>query len=150
VKKICSIEGCSDATRAKGLCKKHYLTQWQRDNSDRKQESNAKYRAKNKEKHSEYNKKWFSKNKAKATFYAMRRYTTIRNRTPKWLTEDDLWIMEQTYELAELRTKSFGFKWNVDHVVPLHGKKVSGLHVPSNLQVIPALENSRKGNRFLI
>ena len=69
-------------------------------------------------------------------------------RTPKWLTVDDNWMIEQAYELAELRTKMFGFAWHVDHVIPLQGKNVSGLHVPTNLQVIPAILNMAKNNRY--
>jgi len=52
--------------------------------------------------------------------------------------------------LAALRTKLFGFSWHVDHVLPLQGKKVSGLHVPSNLQVIPWADNVSKSNKFLL
>jgi hypothetical protein len=35
------------------------------------------------------------------------------------LTEDDYWMIEQAYELATLRTKMFGFKWEVDHILPV-------------------------------
>jgi len=69
-------------------------------------------------------------------------------RTPAWLTQDDKWMIEQAYELAVVRTKIFGFPWHVDHVVPLHGELVSGLHVPHNLQVIPAWDNRSKSNQF--
>ena len=148
MKKICTINNCYNEIKAKGLCRKHYLFEWQKANVEKKKISNAKYKTKNKEKHSQYNKEWFLKNKAKACFYAMRRYTSIRNRTPLWLTKDDIWLMQQAYELAQLRTKLFGFKWHVDHIVPLHGKNISGLHVPNNLQVITALENCSKGNNF--
>jgi hypothetical protein len=68
-------------------------------------------------------------------------------RTPAWLTEDDHWIIEEAYELATLRTKLFGFPWHVDHIIPLQGKTVSGLHVPLNLQVIPGKENLIKHNK---
>lgn len=70
-------------------------------------------------------------------------------RTPIWLTMDDLWMIKQAHELAVLRTKLFGFSWHVDHVVPLQGKIVSGLHTPYNLQVIPAVVNTSKSNKFV-
>jgi hypothetical protein len=69
-------------------------------------------------------------------------------RTPAWLDEDDYWVIAQAYELAALRTKLLGFSWHVDHIMPLKGKLISGLHVPSNLQVIPGLQNIAKNNRF--
>jgi hypothetical protein len=75
-------------------------------------------------------------------------YLGKKNRTPSWLTKDDFWLIEQAYELAVLRSKMFGFAWHVDHVVPLRGRLVSGLHVPHNLQVIPAKVNRSKSNRF--
>jgi hypothetical protein len=72
------------------------------------------------------------------------------HRTPAWLTMDDFWLIEQAYEIAAARTKMLGFSWHVDHVIPLQGRLVSGLHVPTNLQVIPAVENIRKANRFVL
>ena len=70
------------------------------------------------------------------------------NRTPSWLTEDDLWIIKEFYDMAILRTKATNIKHHVDHIIPLKGKNVSGLHVPNNLQVITASENVRKNNIF--
>ena len=71
-------------------------------------------------------------------------------RTPKWLNADDIWMMEEAYILAALRTKIFGFAWEVDHTIPLRGKLASGLHVPHNLQVIPKVDNRNKSNRFIV
>ena len=71
------------------------------------------------------------------------------NRTPKWLSDSDLWMIQEAYNLAALRTKMFGFSWHVDHIIPLQGKNVSGFHVPSNLMVIPGVENQIKGNKYL-
>jgi len=78
---------------------------------------------------------------------AKRRATKL-NATTVWLSSDDKWLIQQAYELAYLRTEKFGFAWDVDHIVPLQSKKVCGLHVPWNLQVIPSVVNKSKGNRF--
>jgi hypothetical protein len=90
---------------------------------------------------------WAKNNRPKILAKTRKRQAAKLQRTPKWLTKDDFWLMEQAYELAVLRTKMFGFQWDVDHIYPLQGRIVSGLHVPLNLQVIPATENYRKGNK---
>jgi len=94
------------------------------------------------------NKSWKLANPDKMQAIDARRRASKLNRTPKWLTEDDFWMMEQAYDIAQKRTNIFGFAWHVDHIVPLQGKLVSGLHVPHNMRVVPAIENLRKGNRF--
>ena len=71
-------------------------------------------------------------------------------RVPMWLTSDDKWLMSEAYSLAKLRTRMFGFTWEVDHTIPLRGKLVSGLHVPKNLQVIPKQENRNKRNQYIL
>ena len=43
-----------------------------------------------------------------------------------------------------------GTLFHVDHIIPLNGKLVSGLHVPSNLRIIAAEDNIEKGNEFEI
>ena len=94
--------------------------------------------------------KWKQDNPHKVRADTVKRRTAKMKRTPAWLTEDDLWLIEQAYELAALRTKMFGFSWHVDHVIPLQGDVVSGLHVPTNLQVIPWMQNISKANKYSV
>lgn len=67
--------------------------------------------------------------------------------SPSWANN---FFIEEVYLLAALRTKISGFPWQVDHIIPLQGKQVCGLHVENNLQVIPAIENQKKNNSFVI
>lgn len=45
-------------------------------------------------------------------------------------------------------TEETGVQHEVDHMVPIAGKNVCGLHVPWNLRVIPRLDNIRKSNKL--
>lgn len=67
----------------------------------------------------------------------------------EWLTELDLFAIQEMYCLSRTRSKATGVEHHVDHVVPLQGKDVSGLHVPWNLRVITADENLRKNRKWL-
>jgi len=67
--------------------------------------------------------------------------------TPSWLTDEHKFMLNEIYELRHLRSKTTKVEHHVDHIVPLCGKDVCGLHVPWNLQVIPARDNLTKGNR---
>jgi hypothetical protein len=77
----------------------------------------------------------------------MKRYASKKKRCPIWLSRDDLWIIKEAYALANLRKKIFRSGWHVDHIIPLQGKTVSGLHVPLNVQVVPAKWNLYKNNK---
>ena len=94
-------------------------------------------------------KEYRQNNKGKINALVAARKKVIKQRTPKWVTKEELWLIKEAYELAALRTKMFGFSWHVDHVLPLQGETVSGLHVPTNLQVIPWLDNVQKKNKVL-
>jgi hypothetical protein len=76
------------------------------------------------------------------------RKIVIKQRTPKWLDAISFDRIKNEYQLAALLSKVTGSSWHVDHIIPLQGKLVSGLHVPSNLRVLPALENISKKNKF--
>ena len=116
---------------------------------ERDRENSKKYRLENRDKVVLAKKQYAQNNKGKINAAVAKRDAAKLQRTPAWLTEDDFWMIQEAYALAALRTKLFGFPWHVDHILPLQGKVVSGLHVPINLQVIPGKDNVRKGNRMV-
>lgn len=69
-------------------------------------------------------------------------------RIPAWLTEFDLFFITEIYDLARLRTDCTGVQWHVDHILPLCGRTVSGLHTPYNLQLLSAKDNIVKSNKY--
>ena len=78
-----------------------------------------------------------------------RKYQAAKiNRTPLWLSENQIKELTDYYVMAKELEKVFPWKQHVDHIVPLQGKTVSGLHVPWNLQIVSAKENMIKGNRY--
>ncbi len=92
--------------------------------------------------------KYYEKHKAECNVKNMKRMAAKLNAIPKWLTSEDWWLIKEIYHLSNHRSKITGIRWSVDHIVPLQGKLVSGLHTPWNLQVIPSSINSAKHNSF--
>lgn len=69
-----------------------------------------------------------------------------RAATPSWLTAIHKAQIREYYEIAKAREMQTGVKYHVDHIVPINGIDVCGLHVPWNLQVLSASENCAKKN----
>lgn len=128
---------------------KKYRNEYVLKNYEKVKEAKKNYILNNKEKYKEIVRKYKCLNKEKVAYHSIYGKAQRLKRIPKWLNKDDKWIIKEIYDLSRLRTKMLSFKWNVDHIVPLRGKNVSGLHVPENLRVIPELENLRKNNKFL-
>lgn len=59
-----------------------------------------------------------------------------------------LFVLAEAYALRRSRKKKTSMRWSVDHTIPICGVSVSGLHIWSNLRVIPLIENCKKGNRY--
>jgi len=76
-----------------------------------------------------------------------RRSSKIK-RTPNWLTSGQKKEIQYFYDLSSFLTKITKIRHEVDHIIPLLGRTVSGLHVPWNLQILTKSENSSKNNRF--
>ncbi len=95
------------------------------------------------EKHSEYKKA----NRGLCNASWMKYHASKKNATPASLTEEQNDDIKAMYVLAKKFEKLCNISYHVDHIVPLAGKDVCGLHVPWNLQLLPASVNMSKGNR---
>jgi len=108
----------------------------------------VRYRKENAEKLKLIHREWHAANPEVRLAAMSRRRANKLSRTPKWDVELTNLVAKEAAHLTKLREKSTGFRWNVDHTLPLQGKYVSGLHTWSNLQVISATVNRRKSNLF--
>lgn len=135
---------------------KEYKRQHYLDNKEKyKERAKKRYYKENKEKENKRCVKWKNENKdhiaqyqvdyrktehgrGMANFHNSKRRCKKLNATPKW-SESEL-ILEFYKNCPE--------GYTVDHIIPLQGKNVSGLHVIGNLQYLTKSENSKKGNHF--
>lgn len=95
-----------------------------------------------------YRKTWKKANPELVLANDKHRRTKHKQATPKWLTQEHKTAIKQFYLDAMLVSKVTGVPYAVDHIVPLRGELVSGLHVPWNLAVITREENSKKSNKI--
>jgi len=129
-KDISRLDGFSNVCKS---CTVIRIAGWQKNNPEKCNKNSAKYRKKHPDKHN-------------AT-QAKRRAKKL-NATPLWLTESQLKEIEEFYTLAQELQWLSEKPLHVDHIVPLQGQNVSGLHVPWNLQILPEPMNCSKSNKF--
>jgi 5-methylcytosine-specific restriction endonuclease McrA len=93
-------------------------------------------------------KAWALDNPGKALASARKRVMRRRRAMPKWVDQVMLEQMAAVYETASRLNQNSDEFFEVDHIVPLCGKTVCGLHVPWNLQLLTRDDNRRKANRI--
>lgn len=154
---------CKACTKLSRLSKREdrieYLRQWRQNNPDARKEHYSKnkehcanyakdYRKANLNKLRDNSKKWQKDNLDKDAAKTAKRRAAKLKALPKWLTPEQLEQIKELYTCAQMFKLYTGEEYHVDHIVPLQGENVCGLHVPWNLQVIPAKENLSKSNKL--
>ncbi len=141
--------------------------EWLKNNSDRvklwknnfdpvkRYNARLSWRKRNPEKIKNSLKKYRQKNPEKCHHLSALNKAKRKNAAPHWLSKEHLKNIKLIYEARKLAEKldlEFGgsTKYQVDHIIPLSGKTVCGLHVPWNLQILPEEINRKKGNKLLV
>lgn len=118
---------------------KQATADWQRANKERVNAKSKRWRERNAEHCKAYKSAEKKRNRAYYTALQAERRAAQHRATPTWVVRDEL--------LAVYKACPAGYE--VDHIVPLLGKSVCGLHVPWNLQITPKTKNRSKGNRVI-
>ena len=135
--------------KARSECKECTLAQNKKSiTPEAKLKAQVNYRSRNRDelnkKHSDYKKV----NRPLCNAQWMKYHANKRNATPAWLTKEQEADIKAMYNLAKKFEKLCNISYHVDHIVPLAGKDVCGLHVPWNLQLLPASINIAKSNKY--
>jgi hypothetical protein len=138
------------------------VKEWRAANPDKKLEQDRRYaekypeklvaktqrwRAKNPQSAAESSRKTRQKHAARVLANKAKYRAAKLQATPRWLNKGH-WFEIGCVYLYRDSLKRIGLDYHVDHIVPLQGKNVSGLHVPENLQVLPADRNRLKNNHY--
>lgn len=134
-------------------CRKIALYRWRIKNPEKVKQHNQKQYMQYEVKKAEWHRrslKYRVSNPDKVIANTRRYQIAKHNRVPRWLTSEEHFLIREIYALARIRTSLTGIAWHVDHIIPLRGELVSGLHVPENLQVIPGIINTKKSNSYIV
>ena len=108
----------------------------------------ALWRLENPVRNSEMKKSWAKQHRPTKMAANARYRSSKRNAAPPWLSDTHHKEIKDLYWLAQDLQKVTGESYHVDHIVPLKGDGVCGLHVPWNLQILPWDVNLSKKNRL--
>lgn len=130
------------------VCRKeYYSSRYKKVDKEKHKEKCREYYNKNLDKQRTYYRDYYKKRREEG--YVQHRTKRVRKATPKWLSGSQKAHIRRTYKLRDVIAEATGVEYHVDHIVPINGEGVCGLHVPWNLSVITAEANFKKGNKLV-
>ena len=142
--KACAAVKCRDYVQRNPGVRKAAKRRWRQANPDRARQQAQQWHASNPEASKRYYRTEYEKHYGDLAAKWAARRALCKEATPVWA---DLAKIKTVYREAAAMRKA-GLDVHVDHVYPLRGSLVCGLHVHNNLQIISASENLEKGNRL--
>ena len=134
----CSVKDCTKAHFSSDLCDMHYR-RLQRHGDPNYINPKCNRDGKTKERRTKYYNDWLKANWPNQKAYRAARKKRVKQATPPWSDINAITVFYANCPVG----------YHVDHIIPLFGEIVSGLHTIENLQYLPALENLKKGNKFI-
>jgi hypothetical protein len=128
--------------------KSEYNKKYKISNKDYLRVVNKEYYEKNREWRLSYLKDWRNNNPDVVAYHGVKRRQKNRQATPDWLTKEQKGHIKAIYQHAKDCNLVGEGSYEVDHIIPIQGESVCGLHVPWNLQVIPMDVNRAKNNQY--
>jgi hypothetical protein len=128
--------------------KKQYDVDYYKKNKSKKHQDNKRWNDRNRKHLNQWIAEWKKNNPEKVRQYSAKRRSKTLLAMPNWLSEEQLCEISYVYITARDLELLTGEPHHVDHIVPLQGEDVCGLHVPWNLRAIPAKENLKKSNKI--
>lgn len=127
---------------AKKVCKR--TNEYYTANKEKYTEGKRIWREDNRTQEAKTRKLWretnLDKARLKEAVYSSERRAKLKQALPKWANK---------HEIEKIYAEAQELGWHVDHIVPLSGRNVSGLHWEGNLQVISPHDNHTKSNNFI-
>lgn len=155
--------------KTKGACVDCMKEDWTKDNAKRAEKPKSEAAKKAARKYYEANKEliklkalgrsnedrqryrnaWKDRNPLEVKASTKHRRDKHKQATPKWLSAEQKTQIRKMYIDAMTVSRVTGVPYVVDHIIPLRGQEVCGLHVPWNLQIMSREENLKKSNKLL-
>ena len=117
---------------------KRCQTEWRKKNKEKRRAVDAAWRDKNRNKTRLSNSAWQKRNRDKVANVAARRRQRVKVNAA---SSNQLLVIDVIYATRQRLTRCTGIEFHVDHIFPI---SKGGLHIPGNLQLLPARINLRK------
>lgn len=126
---------------------REYSKEYYKKNAAKRLAANKQWREDNRDYELARRKAWSKANPHLCVAQVAKRNARKRNATPAWA---DLEKMQAFYAEAARLTSETGIRHEVDHIIPLQGRAVCGLHCEANLQILTESANRSKHNKLVL